>query len=124
MVRDYRAVPVVLFTYPQLAMIGKTEDALNRKGRKYHKSFAKNLNWPTYQRVGMQHAAYKILTDGKNQIVGAHFLSGNAAGLINTIRQAMLNNTPVDALYHQAIVSPYPSRESDLIYMLKPLFAG
>ena len=29
--------------------------------------------------------------------------------------------TTVEELYWQSIMSPYPTRESDLIYMLKPL---
>jgi glutathione reductase (NADPH) len=118
---DYLAVPAILFTYPQLAMVGQTEDALKQDGKTYDKSFAKNLSWPTYKRVGLKHAAYKILVDAKNQILGAHILSDQASGMINTIKQAMLNGTTVNELYQQSIVSPYPTRESDLSYMLKPL---
>ena len=121
---DYGAVPAILFTYPQFGMIGKTEDSLKQDGQTYHKSFAKNLSWPTYKRVGLKHAAYKILADANNLILGAHILSDQASGLINTIKQAMLNKTTVDELYQQTIVSPYPTRESDLSYMLKPLLSG
>ncbi|MEZ4551593.1 MAG: hypothetical protein R2874_14255 [Desulfobacterales bacterium] len=85
------------------------------------KSFASNLTWPTYRRVGMEHAAYKILVDDHNRILGAHFLSDNGTGLVSIVRQAMLHQTPADELYRQTLVSPYPSRESDLSYMLKPL---
>ena len=121
---DYRAVPAILFTYPQLGMVGRTETDLKKDGLTYHKSFAKNLSWPTYKRVGLMHAAYKILTDADNQILGAHILSDHAAGLINTLKQAMVNQTTAAELYRQAIVSPYPTRESDLAYMLKPLLTG
>jgi len=120
---DYAAVPAILFTYPQLGMVGQTEDSLKQDGQNYHKSFAKNLSWPTYKRVGLKHAAYKILTDTNNLIIGAHILSDQASGLINTIKQAMLNETTVEKLYQQTIVSPYPTRESDLSYMLKPLLS-
>jgi glutathione reductase (NADPH) len=118
---DYRAVPAILFTYPQFAMVGKTEEDLKQDGQTYRKSFAKNLSWPTYQRVGLKDAAYKILIDANDQILGAHILSDHAAGMINTIKQAMLLETTADELYQQTIVSPYPTRESDLGYMLKPL---
>jgi len=122
-IMDYRAVPAILFAYPQLAMVGQTEAALTQDQQSYQKSFAKNLSWPTYKRVGLQHAAYKVLVDAKNQILGAHILSDHASGLINTIKQAMLNGTTVNELYQQTLVSPYPTRESDLSYMLKPLLA-
>jgi glutathione reductase (NADPH) len=118
---DYRAVPAVLFTYPQFAMIGKTEADLKQDKQMYRKSFAKNLSWPTYKRVGLKDAAYKILIDANDQILGAHMISDHAAGMINTIKQAMLSETPVNELYLQTIVSPYPTRESDMSYMLKPL---
>ncbi|MGD9260180.1 MAG: NAD(P)/FAD-dependent oxidoreductase [Desulfobacterales bacterium] len=120
---DYGTVPAILFTYPQLGMVGQTEDSLKQDGQTYHKSFAKNLNWPTYKRVGLKHAAYKILTDAHKKILGAHILSDQTSGLINTIKQAMLHETTVDELYQQTIVSPYPTRESDLSYMLKPLLS-
>lgn len=118
---DYSAAPAVLFTYPMLAMVGKTEDELIREGTKYWKSFDKNLGWPTYQRIGMKNAAYKILVDDDSKILGAHILSDNATGLINTFKQAMLDGTSVTELHSANIMSPYPSRESDIIYMLEPL---
>jgi glutathione reductase (NADPH) len=58
---DYPAVPAMLFTYPQYGMVGKIEAALIQQNTSYRKSFAKNLQWPTYQRIGLKHAAYKIL---------------------------------------------------------------
>ena len=69
----------------------------------------------------MEHAAYKIMVDDDGRSLGAHFLSDNASGLVNTIRLAMMNDFNGDTLYQQNIMSPYPTRESDLIYMLKPL---
>ncbi len=120
---SYAAIPAVLFTCPQYAMVGKTEAALQKEGISYGKSFAKNLRWPTYQRIGLAHAAYKILASDEGYFLGAHFLSDNASGLANTLRLAMINKITVEELYRQSIMSPYPTRESDLIYMLKPLFA-
>jgi glutathione reductase (NADPH) len=118
---NYSAVPMLLFTYPQYGMVGSTEDALKKEGVKYWKSADKGLGWPTYRRIGMTHAAYKILVDGENRVLGAHILSDNAAGLINCFRNAMLSGKTVEELYHENIVSPYPTRESDIIYMLSAL---
>jgi glutathione reductase (NADPH) len=118
---SYQAVPAVLFTTPQYAMVGKTESALQKEGIAYQKSFGKNLQWPTYQRIGLAHAAFKILVSADGRFLGGHFLSDNASGLVNALRLAMINGITVEALYRQSIMSPYPTRESDLIYMLKPL---
>lgn len=118
---NYHTVPAVLFTYPQLAMVGKTEEQLKNEGISYITSFDQNLDWPTYKRTGMNHAAYKILSDDDGMLIGAHIISDHATGMIHIIRMAMLNQIPAEALYYQCMLSPYPSRESDLIYMLKPL---
>ncbi len=120
---DYTAVPAVLFTYPQYGMVGKTEAALQEKGIDYQKSSGDHLGWPTYRRVGMRQAAYKLLVGEEGKILGAHILSDNAAGLINIFTLAMANSISAAALYHQSIMTPYPSRESDIIYMLKPLIS-
>lgn len=118
---DYSAVPIILFTYPQYGMVGKTEDLLKKEGIEYQKSFGKNLRWPTYKRIGLAHAAYKILAGQDGQILGAHILSDNASGLINTFKTGILNGTTADLLYRQNIMTPYPTRESDIIYMLSSL---
>ena len=119
---DYQAVPAILFTYPQYAMVGATEDRLKAEGIRYYKNADRNLSWPTYRRIGMPHAAFKVLVDNDNRVLGAHIISDNAAGLINIFKQAMLQNQSVEDLYWQHVMTPYPSRESDIIYMLKPFF--
>jgi len=118
---DYSAVPAVLFTYPQLGMVGKTEEQLRQENIKYWKSHDTHLDWTTYRRVGMKHAAYKILVDENDQVLGAHFLADNTTGLVNTFKQAMLDKSPISKVRDDNILSPYPSRESDILYMLGPL---
>ncbi len=118
---DYSAVPFVLFSYPQYAMVGKTEEALQKEGVSYRKSTAAGLRWPTYRRIGMAHAGYKLLAGENGEILGAHIVSDYAAGLINTFKQAIIDGTAVDKLYRDNIMTPYPTRESDIIYMLGPL---
>lgn len=117
---DYSATPAVLFTYPQLGFLGKTEEQLKEENVKYWKSYDTHLSWPTYRRVGLKHAAYKIMVDENDLILGAHFLSDNTTGLLNTFKQAMIDKTPVTRLHENNIMSPYPSHESDILYMLSP----
>ena len=120
---DYRAVPTILFTYPQYAMVGATEERLQNEGVRYYKNHEKQLGWPTYKRIGMSHAAFKVMVDENNRILGAHVISDNAAGLINTFKQAIINGQTADELFWNNVMAPYPSRESDIIYMLKPFIA-
>lgn len=118
---DYALVPSVLFTCPQYAMVGATEGSLQKAGVDYRKSFGKNLRWPTYRRVGLKTAAYKILADSRGNLLGAHFISDNASGLVSTVRMAMIAGFDAAALHRHSVMGPYPSRESDLLYMLAPL---
>ncbi len=118
---DYEAVPAVLFSYPQLAMVGKTEEQLIEEKTRYWRNMDTELSWPTYRRVGLRRAAFKILVDENDHILGAHILSDNATGIINTFRMAMLHSIDIRRLHEDAMMSPYPSRESDITYMLSPL---
>ncbi|HKJ97865.1 MAG TPA: NAD(P)/FAD-dependent oxidoreductase [Desulfotignum sp.] len=120
---DYSAVPSVLFTYPQLGMVGKTEEDLQQENLSYRKNYDTDLSWPTYRRICMKHAAYKILVDENDCILGAHFLADNTTGMVNVFKQAIIDKTPVSKLCDDHIMAPYPSRESDILYMLKPLIA-
>ncbi|MEJ2639126.1 MAG: NAD(P)/FAD-dependent oxidoreductase [Desulfosarcinaceae bacterium] len=115
---SYSAVPTVLFTYPQYGMVGATESALKQDNVAYRKQFEKALAWPTYRRVGLETAAYKLLVGDDGQLLGAHMLSDHASGLIQTFTLAMANRIPVTELYRQSVLTPYPSRESDLLYIL------
>ncbi|MDJ0721735.1 MAG: NAD(P)/FAD-dependent oxidoreductase [Desulfobacterales bacterium] len=119
---DHRTVPTVLFTYPQYAMVGATEDALRSDGVRYYTNSDKRIGWPTYKRVGLEHAAFKVMVDEDSRILGAHVISDNASGLINLFKQAMIDGRTADRLFWDNVMSPYPSRESDIIYMLKPFF--
>ncbi len=120
---DYGAVPTVLFTYPQYAMVGATEESLRAGGIPYFKSMDSNLSWPTYRRVGMRNAAYKVLVDENSRILGAHIISDNAAGLINIFKQAIVSGQSSAELYWNHVMTPYPTRESDITYMLAPFIA-
>jgi len=120
----YSSVPALLFTYPQYGMVGETENKLEKNGIAYRKSQSMGLEWPTYKRVGLTSAAYKILVGDQGRILGAHILSDNASGMIQTFSLAMKNNISVQKLHEQCILSPYPSRDSDLIYMLRPFVPG
>jgi glutathione reductase (NADPH) len=120
---DYTAVPAILFTSPEYAMVGATEEQLKKQNTRYSKIMDVNLSWPTYRRVGLRHAAYKILLDKDSRVLGAHIISDNAGGLINSFKQAMISGQTIETLYWNHVMAPYPTRESDITYMLKPYLA-
>ena len=71
----------------------------------------------------MTQAAYKVMVDDDNRILGAHIISDNASGLINSFKQAMHDHRSVEDLYWEHVDDTLSlAEESDIIYMLKPFF--
>jgi pyruvate/2-oxoglutarate dehydrogenase complex dihydrolipoamide dehydrogenase (E3) component len=84
----------------------------------------KGITVDHHMATGISHlyaVAYKIMVGENRQILVAHVLSDYATGLINSVALAMVSGINVDYLYQYSIMTPYPTRESDLLYMLKPL---
>ncbi len=48
-------------------------------------------------------------------------MGDHTTGLVNAFKQAMIDNTPVRKIRDDHIMAPYPSRESDILYMLDSL---
>ncbi len=117
--------PAIVFTYPQIAMVGKTEQSLINKGLRlgidYEVSSGKDVRWANDLREGSRFSSFKIImSPDSRKILGAHIFSPEPSGCINSIKTAMLAGRTVEELWRETVLSPYPTRESDLTYMLNP----
>jgi dihydrolipoamide dehydrogenase len=80
---DYNCIPSVIYTAPEIAWVGQTEQQLRQAGRAYkagHFPFAANG-----RALGIGHAEgfVKILADAKtDEILGVHIISSGASDLI------------------------------------------
>ncbi|MCC7005500.1 MAG: dihydrolipoyl dehydrogenase [Ottowia sp.] len=80
---DYNCIPWVIYTAPEIAWVGKTEQQLKAEGRAYKPGqfpFAANG-----RALGMGHSEgfVKILADAKtDEILGVHVIGANASDLI------------------------------------------
>ena len=105
---DYRAVPWVTFTDPELARVGLTErEAIARHGsgvRVWRKPFAELDRAITDGETG---GLVKIVSDARGRILGAHILAPGAGSMIGEIALAMQHDLPVRAL--GALVHAYPT---------------
>ncbi len=87
---DYNCIPSVIYTTPEIAWVGQTEQELKAEGRAYKTGqfpFAANG-----RALGMGHAEgfAKMLCDAKtDEILGVHILSANASDLIAEAVMAM-----------------------------------
>lgn len=81
---NYDAIPGVIYTHPEVAWVGKTEEELKSRGIKYKKGvFPMSAN----SRARTNNDAdglVKILTDAEtDKILGAHIMSSNAGEMIS-----------------------------------------
>jgi dihydrolipoamide dehydrogenase len=80
---NYNAIPSVIYTFPEVASVGKTEEELKAGGVKYGKGifpFSGNSRARTnHEPEGM----VKVLTDkASDKIVGIHIVGPNAGEMI------------------------------------------
>jgi len=80
---NYDAIPGVIYTHPEVAWVGKSEEELKEAGIKYKKGvFPMSAN-SRARTNGDADGLVKILTCAEtDKILGAHCLSGNAGEMI------------------------------------------
>lgn len=110
-------VPSVVFTIPNLAMVGYSEQEAGSRFKNITVKFEEISDWYNNKRINGDVYAYKIITnDRTDQIVGAHVLSPEAAETINIFTVAMNQNTTADDL--KRTIFTYPSWGNDIKNML------
>jgi dihydrolipoamide dehydrogenase len=80
---DYHTVPNVVYTHPEIASVGKTEEDLQREGIDYRSGvFPFRANGRAHT-LGQTEGKVKVLADGKSdRILGVHILGARAGDLI------------------------------------------
>lgn len=105
---DERAVPRVVYTNPELASVGFTEEELLEKGMDYEKArFPFSANGRAIA-SGETSGEVKILHNKKGDILGANILSCEASELITQISLAMEYGIDVGKV--SRVVFPHPAR--------------
>ncbi|MEQ9145564.1 MAG: NAD(P)/FAD-dependent oxidoreductase [Parvibaculaceae bacterium] len=114
---DYRGVPSVVFTIPELARVGMLEAEARETGRNVRVAHNDTGGWYSNLRVGETSAAAKIIIDdGTDEILGAHLLGPEYAELINFFGFAIKLGLKTGDL--KQMTAAYPSVGSDLGSML------
>ncbi|OHA47871.1 MAG: dihydrolipoyl dehydrogenase [Candidatus Terrybacteria bacterium RIFCSPHIGHO2_01_FULL_48_17] len=96
---DYSAIPHSVFTDPQIAGVGATEDELKTAGTPYKKGVYKYRHTGMGQAMMELHGFVKALADGKGEkILGCQILGPDASTLIHEVAVAMKNGLTVQQL--------------------------
>lgn len=105
---SYKAIPSVVYTQPEVAGVGLTEEELQRQGIAYHKhqlpmSYAGRF----VAENELANGVCKILIDSQDNILGAHILGTPASELIVIISMAIECNIKAHTL--ASLVFPHPT---------------
>jgi pyruvate/2-oxoglutarate dehydrogenase complex dihydrolipoamide dehydrogenase (E3) component len=104
---DYRSIPHVTYTHPELAQVGPTEvqaRAVHRDVNVLRASFCEN---DRAQAERSTDGLVKILTDRRGRVLGAGIVGPSAGELIQTWVLAMSRRLRVGAV--ATMVAPYPT---------------
>ena len=103
----YPPMPHAIFTYPQVASVGKTEDELTEEGIDY----VVGLNPYAKSAMGMalcsDHGFVKILIDRNDRrILGAHIVGDQASNMIHMLIALMNKDGTLDDLLNMIYIHP------------------
>lgn len=95
---DYRVIPSVIFTHPEIASVGLTEQELKGRGMKYKASkFPFSANGKALA-SGETAGLVKLLADDQGVVVGASVMGDQASSLIHELTLAIAQRLPAEDL--------------------------
>lgn len=103
----YHAVPSVIFTFPEIATVGMTEEEAKAEGIDYRVGkflFAANSKAVA---MGEQDGLVKVIADDKGAIIGVHILGPHAADLIQAASIIVKSRMNVDDV--TTSIHPHPT---------------
>ena len=110
---DFPPVPSVVFTIPQLASIGLTEEEAKAQGYDFVVEYKSVPKWFNAKHINEEVYAYKTIVDKKRNIVlGAHIIASEAGEMINLFVLAMCGKLTTENI--KAMIFAYPTWGNDI----------
>lgn len=120
---DYRVVPWVTFTDPELARVGLTEVEARAGGYSVVTSSASYEDAPRAMVSDQRKGMVKLVVDRvTHQVLGGHILGAAAGELIGEIAIVMQHRLPVSAL--SDTIHPYPTMSEAIFWAAHDLMKG
>ena len=86
----YDSIPAIVYTHPEIAMVGKTEQQLKEEGTEYLKGMCPYGANGRARAIGDAEGRVKILADAKtDRLLGVHIIGAHAGDLIAEAAVAM-----------------------------------
>ena len=87
---DYGTIPSIVYTHPEIASVGRTEEELKQAGVEYRKGVFPFLANGRARAIGNTEGRVKVLADAKtDRVLGVHILGPHAGDLIAEAAVAM-----------------------------------
>lgn len=110
---DFPPVPSVVFTIPQIAAIGLTEEEAKKQGYDFVMEYKSVPQWFSAKHINGDVYAYKTIVDKKRNIVlGAHIIASEAGEMINLFVLAMCGKLTTETI--KAMIFAYPTWGNDI----------
>ena len=104
----YNAVPSVVYTNPEVAGVGKTEDELQKSGENYSvKKLPMTFSGRFVAENEGGNGLCKLIFNEQQQIIGAHLIGNPASELIATATLAIEQHLDIEQF--KKIIFPHPS---------------
>lgn len=114
---DVPIIPSVVFTLPNLASVGYSEEEAKRRYKNVIVNYKVVPNWFNARRINAPLYAYKIIMNERTgELVGAHLLGPKAGETINIFTMAINQKMTGDNL--QSTIFTYPSWANDIKSMV------
>jgi dihydrolipoamide dehydrogenase len=105
---DYNCIPWVIYTDPEIAWVGKTEQQLKAEGRAYKVGQFPFMANGRALGMGRSDGFVKILSDAKtDEVLGVHIIGANASDLIAEAALAMEFKAAAEDIAR--VCHPHPS---------------
>ena len=109
----YPPQPSVVFTLPNVASIGLSEQQAKDRGFNYVVNHKSAPSWFNSKRIANRHYAFKVIKDKKTeQVLGAHLVGPEAGEMINMFVMAMCGGLSCKDL--KAMIFAYPTWSNDI----------
>jgi len=118
---EYAAIPNVIYTSPEVATVGFTEEELKEKGIKYKKSSFPFKANSRAKAMGSEKGFVKMLTGEKGHLLGAHIMGESAGELIQECVLAMDKRLKTEDIAKASHAHPTLSEALKEAAMDKPL---
>jgi dihydrolipoamide dehydrogenase len=104
---NYDAIPSVVYTSPEVAGVGRTEEELQQAGSAYRKGTFPFVAIARAKAIGHTDGFVKILADAKtDRVLGAHIIGHHAGDLVAEVAVAMEFGTSAEDLARASHAHP------------------